>query len=183
MDRPWGRKESDTMEQLTHTHNIARIMLMSHSSGRCPHSPENSTKWELKLLSTPILIPHPWSLTPWKSLCWSRRFLFPVAGKDWRQEEKGMTEDEMVGWHHWLNGHDVEQTPEAGYGQGSLACCSPWGLRVRHNWVAELNWTGRYHSHGVRDPHLVSHLRGFPTTDSWFRVLENILEGQGEHYS
>ena len=51
----------------------------------------------------------------------------PGAGKDWGQEEKGMTEDEMVGWHHWLNGHESEQAPGVGDGQGSLACCSPWG--------------------------------------------------------
>ena len=53
----------------------------------------------------------------------------PDAGKDWRQEEKGMTEDEMVGWHHRLNGHGFEQTPGVGEGQGSLACCSPWGCK------------------------------------------------------
>ena len=53
----------------------------------------------------------------------------PNAGKDWRQEEKGMTEDEMVRWHHWLDGHEFEQAPGVGNGQGSLACCSPWGLR------------------------------------------------------
>ena len=51
----------------------------------------------------------------------------PDAGKDWRQEEKGMTEDEMVGWHHQLKGHEFEQTPGDSEGQGSLACCSPWG--------------------------------------------------------
>ena len=51
----------------------------------------------------------------------------PDAGKDWRREEKGMTEDEMVGWHHPLNGHKFEQTPGDGDGQGSLVCCSPWG--------------------------------------------------------
>ena len=51
----------------------------------------------------------------------------PDAGRDWRQEEKGMTEDEMVGWHHQLDGHEFEQTPGDGEGQGSLACCSPWG--------------------------------------------------------
>ena len=51
----------------------------------------------------------------------------PDAGKDWRQEEKEMTEDEMVGWHCQLNGHEFEQAPGAGDGQGSLACCSPWG--------------------------------------------------------
>ena len=51
------------------------------------------------------------------------------AGKDGRQEEKGMTEDEMVGWHHRLNGHEFEQTPGDSEGQGGLACCSPWGLK------------------------------------------------------
>ena len=61
----------------------------------------------------------------------------PDAGKDWRQE-KGMTEDEMVGWHHWLNGHhEFEQTPGAGERQGSLAYCSSWGGRVRHHLMTE----------------------------------------------
>ena len=54
----------------------------------------------------------------------------PDAGKDWRQEEKGMTEDEMVGWHYWLNGHEFEQVPGAGDGQGSLLCCRPWGRKL-----------------------------------------------------
>ena len=49
--------------------------------------------------------------------------------KDWRQEEKGTTEDEMVGWHHRLDGHEFEQAPGVGDGHGSLACCSPWGLK------------------------------------------------------
>ena len=53
----------------------------------------------------------------------------PDAGKDWRQEEKGMTKDEIVGWHHWCNGHEFEQTPGDGEVQGSLAFCSPWGHR------------------------------------------------------
>ena len=51
----------------------------------------------------------------------------PNAGKDWRWEEKGTTEDEMVKWHHWLNGDEFEQTPGDGEGQGSLMCCSPRG--------------------------------------------------------
>ena len=51
----------------------------------------------------------------------------PDAGKDWGQEEKGMTQDEMVGWHHQLNGHKSEQTPGDSEGQGSLVCCSSWG--------------------------------------------------------
>ena len=58
----------------------------------------------------------------------------PDAGKDWRQE-KGMTEDEMVGWHHWLNGHDF------GWWTGRLACCSPWG-RKEPDTIEWLNWTG-----------------------------------------
>ena len=52
-----------------------------------------------------------------------------MAGKDRRQEEKGMTEDEMVGWHHRLNGHESEQGPGAGDGQGGLGCCSLWGRK------------------------------------------------------
>ena len=50
----------------------------------------------------------------------------PDAGKDWRQEEKEMTEDEMVGWHHRLDGHESDEAPGVGDGQESLACCSPW---------------------------------------------------------
>ena len=50
----------------------------------------------------------------------------PDAGKDCRQEEKRTTEDEMVGWHHRLNGRESEQAPGGSEGQGSLACCSPW---------------------------------------------------------
>ena len=48
------------------------------------------------------------------------------AGKDWRPEKKGVTEDKMVGWHHWLNAHESEQALGGGEGQGSLVCCSPW---------------------------------------------------------
>ena len=51
----------------------------------------------------------------------------PDAGKDWGQEEKGTTENEMAGWHHWLNGHKFEQASGNGEGQGSLVCCSPCG--------------------------------------------------------
>ena len=51
------------------------------------------------------------------------------AGKDWRQEETGTTEDEVIGWHHWLNGQEFEQTPGGDEGQGGLVCCSPWGCK------------------------------------------------------
>ena len=61
------------------------------------------------------------------------------AGKDWGQEEKGMTEDEMVGWHHQLNGHGFGWTPGVGDGQGGLACCSSWG-RKELDTTEWLNW-------------------------------------------
>ena len=64
----------------------------------------------------------------------------PDAGQDWRQEEKGMTEDEMGGWHHQLNGHEFEQAPVDVFGQGSLECCSPWG-RKESDMIEQLNWT------------------------------------------
>ena len=61
----------------------------------------------------------------------------PDAGKDWRQEEKGTTEDKTIVWHHWLNGHEFEQALGDGERQGGLMCCSPWGHRVRHDWANE----------------------------------------------
>ena len=61
------------------------------------------------------------------------------AGKDWGQEEKRATEDEMVGWHHQLNGHESEQAPGIGDRQRSLACCSPWGLKESYT-MEQLNW-------------------------------------------
>ena len=62
----------------------------------------------------------------------------PDAGEDWGQE-KGTTEDEMVGWHHWPNEHDFEQAPGVGDGQESLVCCSPWGLKESDT-TEWLNW-------------------------------------------
>ena len=64
----------------------------------------------------------------------------PDAGKDWRQEKKGMTEDEMVGWHHWLNGHEFGQAPGVGDGQGSPACYSSWNSK-ESDMTEQLNWT------------------------------------------
>ena len=82
---------------------------------------------------TPILWPYAKSWLIWKD---------PNAGKDWGQEEKGTTEDEMVGWHQWLDGHGFGWTPGAGNGQGGLACCSSCGgkeLTRLSDWT-ELNW-------------------------------------------
>ena len=63
------------------------------------------------------------------------------VGRDWGQEEKGMTEDEMDGWHHWLNGCEFGWTPGVGSGQGGLACCNSWG-RKELDTTEWLNWTG-----------------------------------------
>ena len=62
------------------------------------------------------------------------------AGRDWGQEEKGTTEDEMAGWHHWLNGHESGWTLGVGDWQGGLACCDSWG-RKESDMTERLNWT------------------------------------------
>ena len=70
------------------------------------------------------------------------------AGRDWGQEEKGMTEDEMAGWHHWLYGHESDWTLGVGDGQGGLACCDSWGHKeLGHNWATELNWCWKIHQY------------------------------------
>ena len=85
-------------------------------------------KWNSNTLAT-------WceELTHWKR---------PDAGKDWRYEEKVMTEDEMYGWHHWLDGHEFEQALGVGDEQGSLACFRPWGCK-ESDMTEQLNcnWT------------------------------------------
>ena len=68
-----------------------------------------------------------------------------MLGKIEGRRRKGMTEGEMVGWHHWLDGHDFEQALGVGDGQGGLECCSPWGVaksQIRLSYWTELNWTG-----------------------------------------
>ena len=81
---------------------------------------------------TPIL----WSPEAMNWLIWKDS----DAGKDWRQEEKGTTEDEMVGWHYRLDGYEFEQTPGVGDGQGGLACCRPWGCKESDT-TERLSWT------------------------------------------
>ena len=100
-----------------------------------PVSPKGNQSWIFigrsdAVAKAPIL----WSPDAKSWLIWKD----PDAGKAWRQEEKGMTEDEMVGWHHWHNGHEFEQAPGVGDGQGRLACCSTWG----HKELTRVsNWT------------------------------------------
>ena len=111
-----------------------------------PVSPEGNQKWIFigrtdTKAETPILWPP--HLKNWLT------GKDPDAGKDWRQEEKGMTEDDMVGWHHRLDGHDFEQAPGVGDGQGGLVCCDSWGRKESDTtqqlkWT-ELNWTDYYH--------------------------------------
>ena len=84
---------------------------------------------------TPIL----WPLDVKSWLIWKD----PHAGKDWEQEEKGMTEDELVGWHHRLSGHGFGWTPGVGDGQGGLACCDSWGCKESDT-TEQLNWTELY---------------------------------------
>ena len=84
---------------------------------------------------TPIL----WSPDVKNWLHWKRPWCFPDQ-KDWRQEEKGRAEDEMIGWHHRLNGHELEQALGVDDGQWSLACCSPWGHKESDT-IERLNWT------------------------------------------
>ena len=84
---------------------------------------------------TPILWPPDTkSLLIWKH---------PDAGKDWGQEKKGTTEDEMIGWHHWLNGHRFGYIPGVGDGQGGLACCGSW--RVAKSQTRLSDWTELLH--------------------------------------
>ena len=67
------------------------------------------------------------------------------AGRNWGQEEEGMTEDKMAGWHHWLGGCESEWTPGVGDGQGGLACCNSWGCKESDT-TEQLNWrNGKYH--------------------------------------
>jgi len=87
----------------------------------------------------------------------------PDAGKDWRQEERGMTEDEMFGCHHWLSGHEFEQAVGVGDEQESLACCSPWGCKEsvtteQLKWLKWLHWTS-------------SILEGTETCPHWSRYI------------
>ena len=81
---------------------------------------------------TPIL----WTPDGKNCLIWKD----PDAGNNWRQEQKGTTEEEMVGWHHWLNGHEFELTPGVGDGQGGLACWYSWGCKESDT-TEQLNWT------------------------------------------
>ena len=112
---PWGREESDTTEILPFHFSLSCI---GEGNGNplqcyCLENPRDGRAWWAAVYG----VTQSQTRLKWLSRCWERL----------KQEEKGTTDDEMVGWHHWLNGHEYEQAPGDGDGQGSLACCSPWG--------------------------------------------------------
>ena len=102
-----------------------------------PVNPKGSQSW-IFIGRTDVEAEAPvlWSPDAKNCLIWKD----PDAGKDWRQEEKGTTEDEMVWWYHWVNEHESEQAAGVGDGQGSLVCCSPSG-RKELDTTEQLNWT------------------------------------------
>ena len=108
----------------------------------------------------------------WTELNWTmQNWLIgkdPDARKDWRQE-KGMTEDEMVGWHHWLNVHEFEQALGVGDGKGSLACCDPWAHK-ESDMTEQLNWNKYYH-------HLDSLVKGTGSINSFSSSEAFLPEG------
>ena len=113
----------------------------------------------------------------------------PDARKDWRQEEKGTTEDEIVGWHHWFDGHEFEQDLGVSDRQGSLACCSPWGYKesdISEDWT-ELREREAWHAavHGVAKSWIwLSHwtttiedLEKLPNSGTHLRFNRQFLKG------
>ena len=84
----------------------------------------------------------------------------PDVGKDWRQKEKGETEDRMIRWHHQFNGHEFEQAPGDSVGQGSLECCSPWSRKSQtwlSDWTKTTTWytnMNKWHALGMSNRHM-----------------------------
>ena len=89
----------------------------------------------------------------------------PDAGKDWRLDEKGMREDEIVGWHHQFNGHELEQTPGDGKGQESLVCSTPWGCKELDT-AYQLNKNNK-----ISLMKKIKHQRSFPIEISCIQVV------------
>ena len=105
------------------------------------------------------------------------------AGRDWGQEEKGTTEDEMVGWHHRLDGHEFEWTPGVGNGQGGLACCSSWGHK-ESDWVTELTSWLKWLERAFPVVHIVKNPLAVQETQVWSLSSEYPLEeGMAPHSS
>ena len=109
---------------------------------------------------TPIL----WPLDVKNWLIWKD----PDAGKDWGQEEKGTTEDEMAGWHDGLDGREFEWTPGVGDGQGGLACCDSWGHK-ESDMTERLNWTEQ----SKQKPNYGIHIKFLEHMSPDFSLLKN----------
>ena len=140
------------------TYNTSNACFCSHRDGRCicacnrwMHRCASPKKREIIEHSKEIKPVNPKGNQPWifirrtdaeAAILWppdAKSQLIgkdPDTGKDWGQEEKGATEDDVIGWHHWLKGREYAQAPGDGEGQGSLACCSPWNRRVGHDLAA-----------------------------------------------
>ena len=110
-----------------------------------PTSPKGNQSWIfIERTDAEVEAPILWPPDGKNWLVWKD----PDAGKDWGQEKKRMTEDEMVGWHHWLNGHESEQAPGDGEAQGSRVCCSSCGCKEPNmtEWLNNSNNKGSWHS-------------------------------------
>ena len=104
----------------------------------------------------------------------------PDAGKDWRLEEKETTENEMVGWHHRLNGHEFEWTHGVGDGQGGLACCDSWVAKSRtrlNNWT-ELNWNQWWEGNG--NPLQYCCLENSLDRGAWWAAIHGVAKEMDE---
>ena len=96
----------------------------------------------------------------------------PDAVKDLRWEEKGMTEDEMIVWHSWLNGYEPEQTPGVSGGHGGLACCSPWGHK-ESDMTEQLNWLTEWMNGLVVFTTFFNLIQNFILRSSWWATLSS----------
>ena len=136
--------ESWTIKKAEHQRIDASILWYWRRLLRVPWTARRSNQSILKEINPEYSLEGPmlrFKLQYFGHLMWRANSLEKTlsAGKDWGQEEKGMKEDEMVGWHHWLSGHEFEQTLGDSEKQDSLACCcSPW---VTKSWTQLSNWT------------------------------------------
>ena len=141
-----------------------------------PINPKGNQSW--KFIGRADTVAEAPILWPLDAKSWLMR-KDPVAGKDWRQEKKGTTEDEMVGWHRRLDGHEFEQAPGDGKGQGSLACCSLWGCK-------ESGTTERLHFHfspscfgeGNGNPLQCSCLENPRDGGAWWAAIYGVAQSQ-----
>ena len=97
----------------------------------------------------------------------------PDAGKDWRREEKGTTEDEMAGWHHRLDGHEFGWTPGVGDGQGGLACCDSWSRKASEKTYSSCRFTQFRNKHFRHLPFLSEHFRDISVLSDKASAVDN----------